>query len=31
MDVIGNNDEEATVSHYLDSGFPPLNHASGAR
>lgn len=29
--VIGDNDEEATVSHYLDTGFPPLNHASGAR
>lgn len=29
--VIGDNDEEATVSHWLDTGFPPLNHASGAR
>lgn len=29
--VIGENDDEATVTQYLDSGFPPLNHASGAR
>lgn len=26
--VIGDNDEEATVKHWLDSGFPPLNNAS---
>lgn len=25
--VIGENDEESTVTHYLDTGFPPLNHA----
>ncbi len=25
--AIGGNDEESTVSHYLDTGFPPLNHA----
>ena len=31
FDAIGANDEEATVSHFLDTGFPPLNHASGAR
>jgi protein RecA len=29
--AIGPNDEEATVSQFLDTGFPPLNHASGAR
>ena len=28
--VIGKNDEEATVSQYLDTGFPPLNEASSA-
>lgn len=28
--VIGENDEEATVRHFLDTGFPPLNHASSA-
>lgn len=28
--VIGKNDEEATVKHFLDTGFPPLNHASSA-
>lgn len=28
--VIGKNDEEATVTAYLDSGFPPLNNASSA-
>lgn len=28
--VIGENDEEATVKQYLDSGFPPLNNASSA-
>lgn len=27
-DVIGENDEEATVTRFLDSGYPPLNHAS---
>lgn len=26
--VIGKNDEEATVKHWLESGFPPLNNAS---
>ncbi|MCH8476055.1 MAG: DNA recombination/repair protein RecA, partial [Opitutales bacterium] len=26
--VIGKNDEESTVRHFLDTGFPPLNHAS---
>lgn len=26
--VIGKNDDEATVRHFLDTGFPPLNHAS---
>lgn len=31
MGVIGKNDEEATVKHWLDTGFPPLNHGSGAR
>lgn len=31
VSVIGKNDEEATVSHYLDTGFPVLNNASGAR
>jgi protein RecA len=25
--AIGGNDEESTVSHYLDTGFPPLNFA----
>jgi protein RecA len=25
--IIGLNDEEATVRRFLDSGFPPLNHA----
>ena len=29
--VIGGNDEEATVSQFLDSGFPVLNHASASR
>ncbi len=28
--AIGKNDEEATVQHWLDSGFPPLNHASSS-
>lgn len=28
--AIGDNDDEATVRHYLDTGFPPLNHASSA-
>jgi len=28
--VVGANDEEATVTAYLDSGFPPLNNASSA-
>lgn len=28
--VIGDNDEEATVKNWLDSGFPPLNNASSA-
>lgn len=28
--VIGENDEEATVKEWLDSGFPPLNNASSA-
>lgn len=28
--VIGKNDEEATVRHFLDTGFPPLNHASSS-
>lgn len=31
ISVIGDNDEEATVKQYLDTGFPVLNHASGAR
>lgn len=30
IDVIGKNDDEATVKHWLDSGFPPLNHASSS-
>lgn len=29
--VIGGNDEEATVKMFLDTGFPPLNHASSAK
>lgn len=28
--VIGDNDEEATVKNWLDSGFPPLNNASSS-
>lgn len=28
--AIGDNDPEATVNHFLDTGFPPLNHASSA-
>jgi protein RecA len=28
--VIGANDPEATVRHFLDTGFPPLNNASSA-
>lgn len=28
--VIGDNDEEATVKEWLDSGFPPLNNASSS-
>lgn len=28
--VIGENDKEATVSQFLDSGFPPLNNASSS-
>lgn len=28
--AIGANDPEATVSMFLDTGFPPLNHASSA-
>lgn len=28
--AIGDNDPEATVSSYLDTGFPPLNHASSS-
>lgn len=27
-DVIGENDEEATVTRFLDTGYPPLNEAS---
>jgi protein RecA len=30
ISVIGDNDSEATVTQWLDSGFPPLNHASGS-
>jgi len=29
--VIGSNDEEATVKHFLDMGFPPLNESSSAK
>lgn len=29
--AIGGNDEEVTVSQFLPSGFPPLDHASNAR
>jgi protein RecA len=29
--VIGANDEEATVKHFLDTGFPVLNHALSGR
>jgi protein RecA len=29
-DVIGKNDEESTVRDFLDTGFPPLNHASSS-
>jgi protein RecA len=29
--IIGKNDEEATVSQFLDTGFPPLNHALSGR
>ncbi|SCW95795.1 hypothetical protein [Ancylobacter rudongensis] len=29
--IIGENDEEATVKQFLDTGFPPLNNASVAR
>lgn len=28
--AIGGNDEETTVSHFLNTGFPPLNHASSS-
>ncbi len=28
--IIGDNDEESTVRHWLDTGFPPLNYASSA-
>lgn len=28
--AIGKNDDEATVKHWLDSGFPPLNNASSS-
>lgn len=28
--VIGNNDDESTVTDFLDTGFPPLNHASAS-
>jgi protein RecA len=28
--AIGGNDEESTVTQFLESGFPPLNHASHA-
>lgn len=28
--VIGKNDDESTVRHFLDSGFPPLNNASAS-
>lgn len=31
VSVIGDNDEEATVKQFLDTGFPVLNHASGAK
>ena len=30
MGVIGENDDETTVTSFLDSGFPPLNDASSA-
>lgn len=29
--VIGENDESSTVEQYLDTGFPPLNHAASSR
>lgn len=28
--AIGDNDEESTVTHFLDTGFPPLNNGSAA-
>src|SRR5690606_32626248 len=28
--AIGANDDESTVTHFLDSGFPPLNNASSS-
>lgn len=28
LGTIGKNDEESTVTDFLDTGFPPLNHAS---
>jgi protein RecA len=28
--IIGSNDESTTVTHWLDSGFPPLNDASAS-
>lgn len=31
VSAIGENDEEATVSQYLDTGFPVLNHASASK
>lgn len=29
--LIGGNDKEATVRHFLDTGFPPFNHALSSR
>jgi recombination protein RecA len=26
-DALGGSDEQSTVTHYLDTGYPPLNHA----
>ena len=29
--LIGANDEEATVTQFLDTGYPPLNHALSSK
>lgn len=30
LDIVGENDEESTVKRFLDTGYPPFNHALSA-